>query len=365
MTRLEHIGIAVENAEPVRELLSNLLGIDVYKTESVPSEGVSTHFVDVGAAKVELLESEQKDSAVERFLRRRGEGVHHLAFEVDDLPAVWDRAKALGLNPINPSPKAGADGKQIFFLHPKETHGILIEICRRDRFAGDVVSVPMPHGSVGAFHSGPPDETAVLLLHNAGRSTHDDFDDVIASLDSRLQIVAFDAPGHGASSEWQAASHFLRAADKHARVVLDHFDVGRACAVGTGLGAAVAASFALNFPDRVCGLVMIDPNLLRNAADLEAASQSIRAAAGPDGSQRVSVLESTLADAAEAVVSLEALVEIAVPVLVVGVDALSLPRTQEVQQVLTHSALAVVPEWSDRKTILAQILFDFVTRHNP
>lgn len=129
MTRLEHIGIAVREPAAVAELLERLLGIEQYKTEEVLSEGVRTHFLDAGGAKLELLEALNDSSPVARFLERRGEGVHHLAFEVDDVADTIRRGRELGLVPLSEEPIPGADGKHVAFFHPKSTHGVLIEVC--------------------------------------------------------------------------------------------------------------------------------------------------------------------------------------------------------------------------------------------
>ncbi len=129
MTRLEHVGIAVRAPAAVAELLEQLLGIVQYKTEEVESEGVRTYFLDAGGAKLELLETLRDSSPVARFLERRGEGVHHLAFEVDDVAETMRRGRQLGLVPLSEGPIRGADGKRVAFFHPRGTHGVLIEVC--------------------------------------------------------------------------------------------------------------------------------------------------------------------------------------------------------------------------------------------
>ncbi len=129
MTRVEHIGIAVEDANAVAGLLEALLGLNLYKSEKVEREGVRTHFIDGGSVKVELLESTRDDSPVARFLEKRGAGMHHLAFEVPDVQEAIDRARELGLQPLSDNPLPGADGKQVAFFHPRDTFGILIEVC--------------------------------------------------------------------------------------------------------------------------------------------------------------------------------------------------------------------------------------------
>lgn len=130
MEKLEHIGIAVRNLEEANQLFSRLLGKEPYKTEHVESEGVRTSFFDVSGVKIELLESTRSGSAIDKFIEKRGEGVHHLAFEVDDIHESIAMHRKAGFEPINPHPKVGADNKLINFLHPRQTGGVLIELCQ-------------------------------------------------------------------------------------------------------------------------------------------------------------------------------------------------------------------------------------------
>lgn len=133
MEKLEHIGIAVKNLGEANKLFARLLGSEHYKIEQVPSEGVNTAFFKIGGVKIELLEASTPDSPVQRFIEKKGEGIHHLAFEVSDIHESLRKYKALGFEIINKEPKRGADNKLIFFLHPKSTNGVLIELCQEDR----------------------------------------------------------------------------------------------------------------------------------------------------------------------------------------------------------------------------------------
>jgi len=130
MMRLEHIGIAVASPEKSIELFNRLLDQRVYKQETVESEKVTTYFYDVETAKLELLAASEERSVIEKYIEKRGEGIHHLAFEVDDLPAEINRLKNEGFQFINEKPKPGADNKLICFLHPKSTNGVLVELCQ-------------------------------------------------------------------------------------------------------------------------------------------------------------------------------------------------------------------------------------------
>ena len=128
--RLEHIGIAVKNLEASNELFEQLFNQPHYKVEEVESEKVSTSFFKTGDVKIELLESTDENSAISKFIDKKGEGIHHLAFEVDDIEFEIDRLSKAGFKLIHEVPKDGADNKRIAFLHPKSTNSVLIELCQ-------------------------------------------------------------------------------------------------------------------------------------------------------------------------------------------------------------------------------------------
>lgn len=130
MKNVEHIGIAVNSLEAANRLFAKLLNVSPYKSESVESEGVTTSFFQRGETKIELLEATRPDSPIARFLEKRGEGIHHIAFEVSDIRAEIARLKAEGFTPLNEEPKPGADNKLVAFLHPKGTGGVLVELCQ-------------------------------------------------------------------------------------------------------------------------------------------------------------------------------------------------------------------------------------------
>ena len=130
MKNVEHIGIAVQNLDAANALFSRLLNAEPYKQEAVESEGVTTSFFQKGETKIELLEATRPDSPIAKFLEKRGEGIHHLAFEVADIRAEIARLKAEGFTPLNEEPKQGADNKLVAFLHPKGTGGVLVELCQ-------------------------------------------------------------------------------------------------------------------------------------------------------------------------------------------------------------------------------------------
>ncbi|TKD65149.1 methylmalonyl-CoA epimerase [Flavobacterium sp. ASW18X] len=130
MNKIEHLGIAVKDLEASNELFAKLLGTKHYKIEEVASEGVKTSFFKSGPNKIELLEATQADSPIAKFIEKKGEGVHHVAFAVENIDKEIERLKKEGFTVLNESPKKGADNKWVAFLHPKTTNGVLIELCQ-------------------------------------------------------------------------------------------------------------------------------------------------------------------------------------------------------------------------------------------
>ena len=129
MKKLEHIGIAVKNLEESNKLFAKLLGKPPYKIEVVEKEGVRTSFFDVGGIKIELLEATRKDSAIAKFIEKRGEGIHHLAFATDQIESKM-KELSNDFMLLSEKPTSGADNKMIAFLHPKTTNGVLVELCQ-------------------------------------------------------------------------------------------------------------------------------------------------------------------------------------------------------------------------------------------
>lgn len=131
--RPEHIGLAVKNLQVSIPLFERLLNVKCYKTERVEGEMVNTAFFKTGETKIELLESTSPDGVIARFVEKNGEGMHHIAFEVNDIRAEIQRLSDEGFTVLNTEPKEGADNKLVCFLHPKTTNGILIEICQEKK----------------------------------------------------------------------------------------------------------------------------------------------------------------------------------------------------------------------------------------
>ncbi|MHC0446756.1 methylmalonyl-CoA epimerase [Flavobacterium sp. 3-218] len=130
VNKIEHIGIAVKNMDDANILFEKMLGVPSYKMEAVESEGVLTSFFQTGNNKIELLVATNPESPIAKFLEKKGEGIHHIAFDVDDIEAEIVRLKNEGFVLINEVPKKGADNKLVVFLHPKNTNGVLVELCQ-------------------------------------------------------------------------------------------------------------------------------------------------------------------------------------------------------------------------------------------
>src|SRR5690554_2896110 len=233
---LDHIGIAVGDVASMLEKLHRLLEVRPYKAEIVEEDGVKTHFIRSGAARLELLEALREDSPIAKFVARRGEGLHHLAFEVDDLDATYRRLKEGGFELIDEAPRRGADGKRIFFVHPRSTGGLLIELCQTDRSVLRAVEA-LP----GLWDAGSSDRTPLVW------ATSDRPEDrLVRFLEPQFYLIVadFDALGPAWSSPpiWQHVT-----GDRPVHLVAD------------GANAENAASLAANEPDRIRSLVMMRP----------------------------------------------------------------------------------------------------------
>ena len=130
MLKVEHIGIAVKDLEKSNELFAKLFNKPKYKVEEVASEGVNTSFFQMGETKIELLEATKPDSPIAKFIEKKGEGIHHIAYDVADIESEMERLSNEGFVLLNKAPKKGADNKLVCFLHPKSTNGVLIELCQ-------------------------------------------------------------------------------------------------------------------------------------------------------------------------------------------------------------------------------------------
>lgn len=252
MLRLEHVGLAVRDAEAVCATYATVLDTLSYKSETVAEQGVTTHFLAVDNTKIELLEAMSEDSPVHRFLEKRGEGVHHLAFEVPDIEDAFARLTEAGFTPLSDTPLDGADAKRIFFLHPKSTHGVLIECCSSQPKMPAPRHVDTNAGPVAYYTWGAPERPTLLLLHGAAGSTQTETRRLVPHLEPYLHVVAVDFTGHGASSNVrpdQSLTPELFAAN--AEAVLDALDVSAAHVFGFSMGGNMALQLAHMAPERV------------------------------------------------------------------------------------------------------------------
>lgn len=254
MAPLEHIGIAVRDPEAARRLFGELFGLSAYKTETVEHEGVRTHFLAAGGVKLELLEALGPDSPVARHLERRGEGLHHLAFEVDDVEAAFRRARELGFEPLADAPRDGADGKRIFFLHPKQTGGVLVEFCQSTGALPPPRRVRFHEGSLAAYTYGDPGRPALLLLHGADDSGAAALAPLARALEPAAFVVTYDLPGYGASEAVPGTTGAAAPLPQSALAVLDGLSLPAAHLFGHALGAEIALRTAAAFPQRVLGV---------------------------------------------------------------------------------------------------------------
>lgn len=272
---LDHVGIAA--ASPAaRTLFAELLGTAPYRTETVEREGVTTVFFGDGgrtdaAPKLELLETGDAGSPVGRFLAGRGPGVHHLAFEVADLDRHLARVEALGVRLLGP-PRAGADGKRIAFLHPKDTAGVLVELLETPRAPRETLHVPVGGGveaggtvAVHVSGEGPP----LVVLHGALGSTGLETDRLVRFWERRFRVLAVDLRGHGASSPLASPPTWAECVDDVARVTAA-LAVDRFRLFGFSMGGGVALAAASYLGERVERLAVHGVNVRWTAEEVEA-----------------------------------------------------------------------------------------------
>ena len=269
---LDHVGIAT--ASPAtRALFEALLGAAPYRTERVEREGVTTVFFGDGgvpdaAPNVELLETDDADSPVGRFLAGRGPGVHHLAFEVPSLDAASARVAALGMRLLGP-PRAGAGGKRIVFLHPKDTAGVLVELLETPRAARETLRVPVPGGHVAVHVSGPAEAPPLVVLHGALGATGLETDRLVRFWERRFRVAAVDLRGHGASPLPAAVPTW----DDYAgdvEAVADALGLDRFRLFGFSMGGGIALAAASRLGRRVERLAIHGVNVRWTPAEVEA-----------------------------------------------------------------------------------------------
>ena len=268
MARLEHIGIAVQDAEPVARVYHDVLGVLPYKTETVASQSVRTHFISADTAKLELLEATETDSPITKFLARRGEGLHHLAFEVDDADTAFERMKDAGYRVLGEMPTPGADGKRIFFLHPKDTHGVLVELCETVSVRLEPEMVARGEGGVATYNRGSTSPPSVILLHGAAGCTSLETAPLLRLLEPSFRVIALDFRGHGASSPTSGEVSFDGFVQDVVDV-LDHFEIETTHLFGFSMGGNVALDVARRHPERVRRVAVHGANIEWTSATVD------------------------------------------------------------------------------------------------
>lgn len=249
---LDHIGIAV--ATPEQEaLFAGLLDAAPYKAETVEREGVRTVFFGDGglvgeAPKLELLDALAPDTPVGQFLATRGPGLHHLAFEVDDLEREMARVRGLGIRLLADAPKAGADGKRIVFLHPKDTAGVLVELCQSVRTPPVRVDLPYGETTLAVWTSGPEHAPPLVVLHGALGSTTLETDRLIRHWEHDHRVLGLDFEGHGASGDTGRVPSWEEFVD-NVRAVCEALELRDAALFGFSMGGGVALAAAHALPE--------------------------------------------------------------------------------------------------------------------
>lgn len=261
MAQLDHIGIAVDDVSTVIECFDDLLGIRPYKDEMVPRQEVRTHFLDTSIGKLEFLESLEDGSPIHKYLERWGEGVHHVAFEVNDLEATIDRLLDAGFTLVNETPQPGGDDKRVAFVHPRDTHGVLVEFCETNTPPSwTPETVAHRDGELAYYEQGSPDNPCLLFLHGAGGTTLLDTAPLMRHLVSQYHVVGVDLCGHGDTSLPDDDTVSLNRFVEDVRAALDAVDRSSCSLFGFSLGSSVALKMAAESPDRVDRLALFAPN---------------------------------------------------------------------------------------------------------
>jgi methylmalonyl-CoA epimerase len=307
VTWLDHIAIAVQDSTPLLHVLSRLLDLEPYRREPVESQAVETIFLPTGRTKLELVHPLHADSPISGFLKKRGDAMHHLAFEVEDVRAVMERARALGLRPLSEEPQPGADGKLIFFVHPRDTHGILLEFCQQARIDLEVERVEVDGASMSVYQGGRSSAEPVFLLHGEPGGLQVDFAHLVPVLERRFRVIA---PERALVCDGMAAREGTLSVDALLSL-MDVLNVDRTRVFGYSAGGAAALELAVRAPERVAGVALfgVSPS---TAADESAEP----APPGDSWSDVVRYSEAAIHREARAVISRLPLEQLENPVLV-------------------------------------------------
>jgi methylmalonyl-CoA epimerase len=305
MLSLDHLGLATRDADALADLLAALVGGPRYDSEAVAEQGVAAHFLPAAAPgapppALELVEPTDPDSAVARFLEKQGPGMHHLALRVPSAEAAMRRAQEQDLRVLSEEPRPGAGRKRVAFLHPRDTGGVLVELCEHTDPLPEPERVPLAHegaeGTLAAYPFGSTANPPLLMLHGAAGCTRLETRALAHRLAPHFRVVALDFPGHGASDRFEGVDFSPALFAEGARATLDHFGHERAAVFGFSTGGTMALALAQRYPERVTRLAVHGACIDWDEAQAEQMAtrlnvDSIRAENGPatatlDGAHR-------------------------------------------------------------------------------
>lgn len=288
---LDHLGIAADDTSTA--LFARLLGSAPYKTEIVETQGVRTVFFGDGGArgqapKVEMLESVSETSPIATYLSKRGPGLHHVAFQVDDIEAEMARVRDLGIRLLSDEPQPGADGKRIVFLHPKDTAGVLVELCADGPRQSRPLAVEWDGGTMHGWEMGAREAPPLVALHGA-LGTAEQMERFADTWARHFRVIALDLPGHGRSSD-EADPTWARFASG-VIAVLDALELRDVRLFGYSLGAGVALEVARQRP--VARLALHATNTQWTETEVERMTAGLRELS-PEAEARMETLHGSL-----------------------------------------------------------------------
>ncbi len=385
MVQLDHIGIAVEDVEAVINCFDRLLDRRPYTAETVSLQEVRTHFLDTENTTLELLDSLSDESPIHKFLEHRGEGLHHLAFEVRDAEATMEQLREAGFTLLSDTPQPGAADKQVFFVHPEDTHGVLVEFCETQTPPPwTPQTVPHRDGELAFYERGDRSNPCLILLHGAGGTTCLDTAPLMRELKPYYHVVGVDLTGHGHTTlppdDTLTLDRFVEDVDR----ALDAVDRSSGHLFGFSLGSAVALQYAAERPDAVDHLGLFAPHLTWDGDDVEALNGHLDLGALrrhiPQQAKRLAAQHQhpktlfpalrdfvkTLPSTNKARTRMAA--DVSHPALVAGLDADPLFSIDDIQAVYDHlpnARLALLPGRSHRIKDSVDLLASLLHRHFP
>ena len=275
MIDIDHIGIAVADTEPYERLFKDLFNAAPYKSEDIQTQGVRTHFIDAGGAKLELLEALSPSSPIARYLEKHKAGMHHMAFEVKNIRATWKRVTQKGYTPLGDRPQPGADGKLIFFLHPRDTHGILIEFCQSQHTSPEPQWVPYAGDRLAYYELGASGAPPLVILHGAAGCTRMETLPLIRALSNKYRVLALDFAAHGRSAMFSNTPFTAELFVDNVLALFNHLQIPEARLFGFSLGGYIALRFTTEYPERVKKLAAHAVNRVWDEALVQAMIQRL------------------------------------------------------------------------------------------